>query len=571
MQIKSFGIGYMRGRAQVYQLLPIVSSDFGTKVSLTFAAMMATISGNGGYAVHPVISSALLFRRHLTFETKHSARNISRATPRDYGAQGNAVTLADGAISSGSAKFTSASAGFTSADVRKAIAVSGAGTGGNALVAIISVVNSATSVTLSAIASTTVSRARTDYGTDDTEAVRSCVQHSTLLGGRCTINDGARFMLSNASTTISISGGRVAGGMIDGRGTLIFAPRGNLTAGTNDRLFYIASSEAAGPFPVRAGPITRGATSFVAKDSRDAAQLGKGDWVIMTEKDGGATDVVYSDWLQVSSVAGTTVNIVGQFRMSFPNARTFNTSASPAPCITASPCGLSFRKLTNIVHGLAIKDLNIIVPKVINGNGATGIATRDTRGVYIHNVTCDDASSNCYAGYLDQGLQFTGNHMNSAVYPEFASQVDTTATGNHINQAGGDLVSSGAPQTGGLLIDFGTGFSTFNRNTIGRNLQACITLLSGVHDVLVNRNTCGRTFFGTGAACILSRGSYRNRIERNVCPGGDGASSVGITVGDSAGFTLNIPSTANSIKGNTVKGYGNRYDLSSADVLEGDR
>jgi len=535
------------------------------KLGYTFAAILVTLSGS---AIHPLFLCQSLFGEYSTFEPNIGASNSSHATPKDYGAKGNAITVTDGAISSGSAHFTSAVAAFGAADAGKAIAVSGAGSGGDALVALISAVTSPTNVTLSVTASTTVSRARADYGTDDTAAVRSCIQHSTLLGGRCTINDGARFMMSNASTTISVAGANVAGGTIDGKGTLIFAPQGPLTSGSNDRLFYIASSEAAGPFPVRAGPIARGATSFTAQNSIDAAQLSRGDWVIMTEKDSGATDVIYSDWLQIGSVVGTTVNIVGPLRMSFPNARTFNTSGSPAACIPASPCGLSFRKLTNVAHSLTIKDINIIVPNVINGNGASGIVTRDTRGVYIHNVTCDDASSNCYAGYLDQGLVFVDNHMNSAVYPEFASQVDTTAIGNHMNQTGSNLQGFVAPQTGGLLIDFGTGFSTFDGNTIGNNLQACVTLLSGVHDISLRGNTCGRTSFGTGSACILVRGSYRNTIERNVCPGGDGVSSFGITLGDSLGFTLNISSFANSVRGNRVRGYVTLYDVGGADVLE---
>jgi len=535
------------------------------KLGYTFAAILVTLSGS---AIHPLFLCQSLFGEYSTFEPNIGASNSSHATPKDYGAKGNAITVTDGAISSGSAHFTSAVAAFGAADAGKAIAVSGAGSGGDALVALISAVTSPTNVTLSVTASTTVLRARADYGTDDTAAVRSCVQHSTLLGGRCTINAGARFMMSNASTTIRVAGANVAGGTIDGKGTLIFAPQGPLTSGSNDRLFYIASSEAAGPFPVRAGPIARGATSFTAQNSIDAAQLSRGDWVIMTEKDSGATDVIYSDWLQIGSVVGTTVNIVGPLRMSFPNARTFNTSGSPAACIPASPCGLSFRKLTNVAHSLTIKDINIIVPNVINGNGASGIVTRDTRGVYIHNVTCDDASSNCYAGYLDQGLVFVDNHMNSAVYPEFASQVDTTAIGNHMNQTGSDLHGFVAPQTGGLLIYFGTGFSTFDGNTIGNNLQACVTLLSGVHDISLRGNTCGRTSFGTGSACILVRGSYRNTIERNVCPGGDGVSSFGITLGDSLGFTLNISSFANSVRGNRVRGYVTLYDVGGADVLE---
>ena len=547
-----------------------MNPNFATELGLAIAAIAATLSGNAKSVVHPEYLSRTAFANQPASEANVSPGHVRRATPMDYGAEGDATTLTDGTISAGSAMFSSASAKFTVADVGKPIAVSGAGPSGNALVTVISTVTSAARVTLGASAFTTVSQARTDYGTDDTAAVRSCVQHSTLVGGRCTINDGGRFMMSSTATTIHISGASVSGGIIDGKGTLIFAPQGNLTGGSNDRLFYVASSEAAGPFQVR-GPILRGATSFTAQNSRDAAQLSKGDWVIITEKDAGATDIIYSDWLQVAGVAGTTVNVVGHFRMSFPNGRTFNAVATPSACVAASPCGLSFRKVSNVVNGLTIKDISIVVPKVINGNGAIGISTRDTRGTQIRNVSCYDSAWLCYSGFLDQALVFTGNSLRSAVYPEFAGQVDASVVGNHFEQAGNGLQSSAFPQTGGLLIDFGTGFSTFDRNTVGDHLQACFTLLSGVHDVLVTGNTCGRTFFGTGATCILVRGSYRNKIEHNTCVGGDGA-SVGITVADSTGFTLNIGSSANSVMGNSVKGYATGYDVrSAADRLGAER
>jgi hypothetical protein len=344
-----------------------LNPQFPTKLGLTIATIAATLPGNAKSAVRLEFLSRQLLAGQPAVGANVSPGHIRHATPRDYGAKGDATSLADGAISAGSATFSSASAKFTVADVGKPIAVSGAGSSGNALVTVISAVTSATRVKLDANALTTVSRARTDYGTDDTAAVRSCVQNSTLVGGRCTINDGVRFMMSNSATTIHISGPSVSGGMIDGKGTLIFAPQGSLTGGSNDRLFYAASSEAAGPFQVRAGPIARGATSFIAQHSTDAAQLSKGDWVIVTEKDGGATDVIYSDWLQVAGVVGTTVNVVGHFRMSFPNGRTFSTFAPPSACIAASPCGLSFRKVSNVVNALTIKDIKIVIPKVING------------------------------------------------------------------------------------------------------------------------------------------------------------------------------------------------------------
>ena len=542
--------------------------NFAKTLGFTIAVLVALVPGNAIFEALPVLLTPLFVGRPQAADAETAERNAIHSTPKDYGAKGDALVLTDGAMSSGSAVFTSGSAHFSARDVGKAIAVTGAGTGGNALVAFISVVNNATNVTLSAKASATVSHARADYGTDDTAAVRSCIERSTMLGGRCTINDEMRFMLSNTSTTIHISGTKASGGTIDGKGTLIFAPQETLTGAANDRLFYAASSEAAGPFQVRTGPIAAGGTSFSAQNPGDAAQLSKGDWIIITEKDGGATDVIYSDWFQVAGVMGTTVNIVGHFRMAFPNGRPFNTSGAPAACVVASPCGLSFRKLSNVVQSLTIKDINIVVPKIFSSNGAIGIATRDTRGVQIRNVTCYDASALCFAGFLDQGLVFSGNHIGSAVYPEFAGEVDAAVSGNHIDPSESGGLGSASPQTGGMLIDFGTGFSRFEGNTIGNHLQTCITLLSGVHDVTITGNTCGRTSFGTGAACILLRGSYRNTVERNVCVGGDGA-SVGITVADSTGFTSNITSSANSVKGNTVKGYASPYDVRSAkDRLE---
>lgn len=66
----------------------------------------------------------------------------------------------DGAISTGTAAFTSASGTFSSTDVGRAIIVQGAGASGADLSTTISVVTSATAVTLAANAGTTVSGAR---------------------------------------------------------------------------------------------------------------------------------------------------------------------------------------------------------------------------------------------------------------------------------------------------------------------------------------------------------------------------------------------------------------------------
>ena len=83
------------------------------KLGYTFAAILVTLSGS---AIHPLFLCQSLFGEYSTFEPNIAAGNSSHATPKDYGAKGNAITVTDGAISSGSAHFTSAVAAFGAAD-----------------------------------------------------------------------------------------------------------------------------------------------------------------------------------------------------------------------------------------------------------------------------------------------------------------------------------------------------------------------------------------------------------------------------------------------------------------------
>ncbi|MGH9577301.1 MAG: hypothetical protein ACRD3R_07670, partial [Terriglobales bacterium] len=104
--------------------------------------------------------------------------------PEWWGATGDGKALNDGAISASSSTFTSASAAFTSADVGKPISVEGAGASGVALNTTIATFVSATSVTLSAAASTTVSSAKVFFGTDDSTEIQAALDAaSTALGG----------------------------------------------------------------------------------------------------------------------------------------------------------------------------------------------------------------------------------------------------------------------------------------------------------------------------------------------------------------------------------------------------
>lgn len=92
-----------------------------------------------------------------------------------YGALGDGIYLNDAAITSGTPNFTSATAVFTASDVGKVITIIGAGAAGVDLTTTISAYVSATAVTLSANASTTVTGKDFTYGTDDTVAIQAAI------------------------------------------------------------------------------------------------------------------------------------------------------------------------------------------------------------------------------------------------------------------------------------------------------------------------------------------------------------------------------------------------------------
>jgi hypothetical protein len=215
-------------------------------------------------------------------------------TPMDFGAKGNAVIVLDGAITVNSAVLTTTkSTPFRCpSDVGKAIVITGAGQrfpnvtaaiGDKselplALVSTIASCQASNRVTLAHRAFFTVANRWTAFGTDDTAALRACVNAGTNLGGRCTITDGVTFMASNTATMIAVynkSGkASISSGVIDGRGTIIVAPQGTNTPGSNDRLFF-AINHLSDYYEIAAA-IPTGASSFRAANASDAAKLAPG-------------------------------------------------------------------------------------------------------------------------------------------------------------------------------------------------------------------------------------------------------------------------------------------------------
>src|SRR5262249_2180361 len=110
---------------------------------------------------------------------------------------------------------------------------------------------------------------------------------------------------------------------------------------------------------IAAGAIASGATSFTAQNTSDAATLSAGQWVIITEFDSGAGDIVLTEWTQVSSVAGAVVNLQAPLRTNFPNARTFG---------TAPRSGLGFFGVSTLVENCKVRDLMVLQPTAAQSN-----------------------------------------------------------------------------------------------------------------------------------------------------------------------------------------------------------
>ena len=99
----------------------------------------------------------------IRFLINRASRRIIRRSGREFKTTTAQTTATDGAMSASSGVLTSASAAFATGDVGKAIIIYGAGIGGDALQTTIASRQSATQVTLTASAGTTVAAATYTY------------------------------------------------------------------------------------------------------------------------------------------------------------------------------------------------------------------------------------------------------------------------------------------------------------------------------------------------------------------------------------------------------------------------
>lgn len=125
--------------------------------------------------------------------------------PVSYGALRNLKTFAAGAITASSAVFTdTTNAPFAATDVGKLITIVGAAASGADLSTTIATFTSASSVTLTAGATTTVSGATYRYASDDSTAINAAITAAAVSGGNVFIPAGSYGLGATVTPTNSV-------------------------------------------------------------------------------------------------------------------------------------------------------------------------------------------------------------------------------------------------------------------------------------------------------------------------------------------------------------------------------
>lgn len=301
---------------------------------------------------------------------------------------------------------------------------------------------------------------------------------------------------------------------------------------THDRAIRIHNGEGFSALRTLTGAVAVGATSIVAANAADAADLVANDWLIVQETDAGVGgEIALIDWVQVASVGGATITLRNPMRVAFPG-----THSTP-----------TFRRITTLTQNVTVRDLAV---RTTNTTDALlGFAVGVARNVSLQNVRSYPAKGNAFFSYRTAGLSIENSLQirNAGQSTEFAATVDLSVRGMRAETV--DAV----PDTSAISLDFGTAFFVIEGNRFSNSFNSGMQLLA-VHDGVVSNNVFGYVNATTDAVGITSLGSRRVQIINNVFQGGKG-NSVALSIGDTSGWTANITSADNVIGPNTVSGF----------------
>ena len=373
-----------------------------------------------------------------------------------------------------------------------------------------------------------------------------------IPNGRCRISHGLLFVPTTEAGNLKITG--------QGSSEIYFEPQPPFIPGSNMSAIYIASHTSERR-PI-SGSIPKLSMSFEVSDTSETEDLQPGDWLIVEEYDLGAGNQVLSDWVQVSSVFGTRVNLFTPTRTAFPNSRPWRGGEQPYS-------GLGFiRVVPPIVNGIQISNLKITVPRTSTPLPAVYVSS-GSMNVEIENVTIDNAYGKAIASYQAKGLLISGLRQVAARFActEFAATVDLKIYNSYFGQE----YSSNAtdiPDTAAATFDIGTSYFDVSGNTFlgGNNIE--VLMLVGVHDGDFSNNHLGwSTPSGSGIG-FVSLGTQNLIFSNNLITGGTAARGrIGVAFANSNAYSINIENRDNVVVGNEVVDFKNSYELDSGSEL----
>jgi hypothetical protein len=466
-----------------------------------------------------------------------------------YGAKGDGKTsyVGDGNITATLTAFTSASASFVAGDVGKSIIIPGAGAGGATLVTTISAYVSATAVTLTAAASTTVTTAKYAYGTDDTAAIQSALNAcNTALGGRVYFPTGQYIVatgpltLKNATPySVSIEGETV--GPTPGNFSTA------LTSGTQ-----LIGVDGVNMFNITQGysHISRLAISLVQGAASTCIGLNLTAFLPVLE------DVVvtgYSKAVYSSNstdvyinrgyftAAGATASTVAMIEID--NSSGQNASVYISKTIASAPVGPT-NSYSVWVHGAANNNSDLTIDSSEIGGGSkiglfidatssTGNLDTHIRGCVFDGVTV--AAVRITAATVNSAIDLIGNYFNASGAGGVG--VDLPSASAQINVLGNQFINcpTGINITGPNCVVNGNVFLGVTTNGV---------VCSGASPTIVNNkfvNPSGTS--ATGSAILLNSGATNATITGNTANGASASWATGLTVSTGCDYFVSIANT----------------------------
>jgi len=496
-----------------------------------------------------------------------------------YGALGNGINLHQCSISSGTANLTCTDASFASpADVNKTILVIGAGASGASLVTSISSVTSSTVAVLAANAGTTLTAGKGDvyYGTDDWQAITNTSSNQTAASGWTIFFPPPRIFISKKSLAFFAgpSKGNItwtSSGQTPAK--LVMTPILPLVAGQNSTFITFSSSSASVRRQIAAGAIGVGSSTITAQNASDTTDLLQGDFLFISECDGGTNGNFTSvDWVQVASVASTTITLTNPTRSFFPNLRTW---AAGACTIAAGGSGLAFQRITTLIQNQVVQNLSLLVPNMGSGNTIPVVYGTQLLNVRIQHVTVDSDAVSGTGGISMQSSKDVFidhdyiNHGRGST-SEISGSVDVDIADNSFQVISSGTNAFSNPGNQALTLDFGTQWFTVHDNHfLGSSIAVLLTAVSNgtIHD-----NWMDFVFRSGGAGAIgfSGQGVQSVTLHDNLFSSGTtGSGSLGTQFGTTSGFVVNISSGQNIDRDNVVGvngGWTTRSSMAPNDV-----